>query len=209
HICIEADVSKSVDVDRMMDKVVAEFGGLDILVNNAGIQVQCPSDQMSEADYDHVMSVNLKGAWLCARAALRHFLSRNQGGIILNTSSVHQLIPKPSYLSYSLSKGAMQNLTRTLALEYAERGIRVNAVAPGAILTPMNETWANDPRSRAAVESHIPMRRAGDPEEIASVFAFLASDEASYITGQTIFACGGLSLFAEFRTNWASEPASP
>ena len=207
HICIEADVSKSVDVDRMMDKVVAEFGGLDILVNNAGIQVQCPSDQMSEADYDHVMGVNLKGAWLCARAALRHFLSRNRNGIILNTSSVHQLIPKPGYLSYSLSKGAMQNLTRTLALEYAERGIRVNAVAPGAILTPMNESWANDPRSRAAVESHIPMRRAGDPEEIASVVAFLASDEASYITGQTIFACGGLSLFAEFRTNWASGPS--
>jgi glucose 1-dehydrogenase len=205
HICVEADVSKSAEVDRMMDCVVADFGGLDILVNNVGIQLQCASDQLTEADYERVMSVNLKGAWLCARAALRHFLARDSGGVILNTSSVHQLIPKPGYLSYSLSKGAMNNLTRTLALEYAERGIRVNAVAPGAILTPMNDSWANDRSSRAAVEGHIPMRRAGRAEEIAAVFAFLASDEASYITGQTIYVCGGLTLYADFRTNWASE----
>ena len=205
HICIEADVSNSRDVDRMMDSVLSEFGGLDILVNNAGIQLQCASDQLTEADYDRVMSINLKGAWLCARAALRHFLARGTRGVILNTSSVHQLIPKPGYLSYSLSKGAMNNLTRTLALEYAERAIRINAVAPGAILTPMNDSWANDASSRAAVESHIPMRRAGRAEEIAAVFAFLASEEASYITGQTIYVCGGLTLFADFRANWASE----
>jgi glucose 1-dehydrogenase len=98
----------------------------------------------------------------------------------------------------------MANLTRTLALEYAGRGIRVNAVGPGAIVTPINHAWIDNPNARAEVESHIPMGRAGEPEEIASVFAFLASDEASYITGQTVFACGGLTLYPEFRTAWSS-----
>jgi glucose 1-dehydrogenase len=98
----------------------------------------------------------------------------------------------------------MENLTRTLALEYAAHGIRVNAVGPGAVVTPINRAWIDDPEARSEVESHIPMGRAAEPEEIASVFVFLASDEASYITGQTIFACGGLTLFADFRTTWSS-----
>src|SRR5260370_18562918 len=98
----------------------------------------------------------------------------------------------------------MENLTKTLALEYAYRGIRVNAVGPGAIVTPINKSWIDDPKKRHEVESHIPMGRAGEPDEIAAVFAFLASDEASHITGQTVFACGGLTLYPEFRTGWAS-----
>jgi len=95
-------------------------------------------------------------------------------------------------------------MTKTLALEYADRGIRVNAVGPGAIVTPINNAWINDPKARVGVESHIPMGRAGTSEEMAAVFAFLASDEASYVTGQTLFACGGLTLFPEFRTDWSS-----
>jgi glucose 1-dehydrogenase len=98
----------------------------------------------------------------------------------------------------------MKNLTRTLALEYADRGIRVNAVGPGAIVTPINRAWIDNPAARREVESHIPMGRPGEAGEIAAVFAFLASDEASYITGQTLFACGGLTLYPEFRTAWAS-----
>ena len=105
---------------------------------------------------------------------------------------------------YSVSKGALENMTRTLALEYAGRGIRVNSVGPGAVVTPINRAWIHDPKARAEVESHIPMGRAACPEEIASVFAFLASDDASYITGQTIYACGGLTLYPEFRTAWSS-----
>jgi glucose 1-dehydrogenase len=201
---VRADVTNEDEIKAMFQQTVVELGSLDVLVNNAGIQKPCPSDQLEAADFDKVLAVNLRGPFLCAREALRHFLSRNKPGVILNNSSVHQIIPKPLYLSYSLSKGGIANLTRTLALEYADRGIRVNAVGPGAIVTPINKAWIDDPKARAGVESHIPMGRSGEPDEIASVFAFLASDEASYITGQTVFACGGLTLYPEFRTAWSS-----
>ncbi len=203
-IVIGADVSDEDQVKAMFRQTLDAFGSLDVLVNNAGIQAPCPSHELEAADFDRILAVNLRGPFLCAREALRHFLARGKGGVILNNSSVHEIIPKPTYLSYSISKGGMENLTRTLALEYADRGIRVNAVGPGAIVTPMNNSWIDDPKMRAEVEGHIPMGRSGDPDEIAAVFAFLASDEASYITGQTIFACGGLTLFPEFRTAWAS-----
>jgi glucose 1-dehydrogenase len=199
-----ADVAKEDQVRAMFQQTLGAFGSLDILVNNAGIQKACPSDQLESADFDRVLSVNLRGPFLCAREALRHFLARGKGGVILNNSSVHEIIPKPKYLSYSISKGGMENLTKSLALEFADRGIRVNAVGPGAIVTPINNAWINNPAARRIVESHIPMGRAGEPDEIAAVFAFLASDEASYITGQTLFACGGLTLYPEFRTAWAS-----
>jgi glucose 1-dehydrogenase len=151
-----------------------------------------------------ILAVNLLGPASCARAALRHFLARPGGGVIINTSSVHELIPKPGFVAYSLSKGGLGNLTRTLALEFADRGIRVNAVAPGATVTDINRAWTHDPEKRRAVEAHIPMGRAATPAELAPIFAFLASDDASYVTGQTLYACGGLTLFNEFRSNWAS-----
>lgn len=201
---VRADVSKEDEVQAMFRDVLTEFGRLDVLINNAGIQKPAPSHEIEMKDFDQVVNVDLRGAFLCAREALRHFLGRGGGGVILNNSSVHQIIPKPLYLPYSISKGGMENMTMTLALEYADRGIRVNAVGPGAIVTPINDAWIHDPQARAGVESHIPMGRAGTPEEIASVFAFLASDDASYITGQTIFACGGLTLYPEFRSAWSS-----
>ncbi len=188
----------------MIDNVVSDFGRLDILVNNAGIQLEAASELHSIADVRRVVEVNLMGSFICSQAAIRHFLSRPGGGVIVNCSSVHQIIPKPGFIGYSISKGGLANMTRTLALEYADRGIRVNAVGPGAIVTPLNKAWIDDLPARKAVEAHIPMGRAGSAEEIAAVFAFLASDEASYITGQTIFACGGLTLFSDFKENWAS-----
>ena len=124
--------------------------------------------------------------------------------MVINTSSVHEIVPKPGFLAYSMSKGGLGNLTRTLALEFADRGIRVNAVGPGATVTDLNSAWTQDSAKRAMVESHIPMGRAAAPEELAPVFAFLASDEASYITGQTLHACGGLTLHADFARNWSS-----
>lgn len=204
HITVEADVSNEQDVKDMFARVVGEFGSLDVVVNNAGIQKPAPSEEIDIADFDRVLNVNLRGAFLCSREAIRHFLGREDGGVILNNSSVHEVIPKPKYLPYSVSKGGMENLTKSLALEYAGRGIRVNAVGPGAVVTPINRAWTDDPKARGAVESHIPMGRAADASEIAAVFAFLASEDASYITGQTIFACGGLTLYPEFRSAWSS-----
>jgi glucose 1-dehydrogenase len=204
EMIVQADVSKEDDVRRMFAETIDEFGRLDVLVNNAGIQKPCPSHEIDAADFDRVLSVNLRGPFLCSREALRHFLSREGGGVILNNSSVHETIPKPKYLTYSVSKGGLENLTKSLALEYADRGIRVNAVGPGAVVTPINKAWIDNPKARGEVESHIPMGRAAMSCEIASVFAFLASDESSYLTGQTLFACGGLTLYPEFRVAWSS-----
>jgi glucose 1-dehydrogenase len=203
-VIVQADVSQEDQVKAMFMTVIDSFGSLDVLINNAGVQKACPSHEIEAADFDRILGVNVRGPFLCAREAIRHFLSRGGGGVILNNSSVHEVIPKPKYLSYSVSKGGLENLTKSLALEYAGHGIRVNAVGPGAVVTPINRAWIDNPKARGEVESHIPMTRAADAEEIASVFAFLASDDASYITGQTIFACGGLTLYPEFRVAWSS-----
>ena len=204
-VLVGADVSKEDEVVRMVEETVQQLGGLDVLVNNAGIQISRPSLELSAADFDKVLAVNLRGAFLCAREAIRSYLDAETPGSIVNISSVHQLIPKPSYLGYSASKGGMQNLTRTLALEYAARGIRVNAVGPGATITPINRAWVDDPVKAEMVTSHIPMPRPGTADEMAGVVCFLASDDAAYITGQTIYVDGGLTLFADFREPWSSE----
>jgi glucose 1-dehydrogenase len=204
-VLVGGDVSDEDDVVRMVGEAVDGLGGLDILVNNAGIQISRPTEELSSADFDRVLGVNLRGAFLCAREAIRAFLGEEKPGAIVNVSSVHQLIPKPGYLGYSTSKGGMMNLTRTLALEYASRGIRVNGVGPGATVTPINRAWIDDPVKRAQVEAHIPMQRAGEADEMAGVTAFLASDMAAYITGQTLFVDGGLTLFPSFLTPWSSE----
>ncbi len=204
-VLVHGDVSNEEDVVSIVGNAVAELGGVDVLINNAGIQISRPSEELSSADFDKVLAVNLRGAFLCAREAIRHFIAAEKPGVIINVSSVHQLIPKPDYLGYSVSKGGMQNLTRTLALEYAGRGIRVNAIGPGATITPINQAWIKDPVKKEQVESHIPMARAGTADEMGGVACFLASDDAAYITGQTIFVDGGLTLFPSFREPWSSE----
>jgi glucose 1-dehydrogenase len=201
---VEADVSDEAQVAAMFEQVRSEYGRVDFLINNAGIQIAADSEELSVRDFDKVLAVNLRGAFLCAQQAIHHFLTAD-GGVIVNVSSVHQLIPKPRFLGYSVSKGGLQNLTRTLALEYAARGIRVNGIGPGATVTPINRSWIDDPVKRKAVESHIPMRRAGEASEMAAVTAFLCSDEAAYITGQTLFVDGGLTLYPSFETTWSSE----
>jgi glucose 1-dehydrogenase len=204
HGVAETDIADAAAGTAMVERCVATYGRIDILVNNAGIVASTPGERFDTAEFDRVLAVNLTGAVHLASAAIRHFLSRQGGGVVINTSSVHEIIPKPGFLAYAISKSGMGALTRTLALEFAGRGIRVNTVAPGATLTDMNRSWANEPEKRADVESHIPMGRAARPEEIAAVFAFLASDDASYITGQTIPVCGGLTLYADFRANWST-----
>jgi glucose 1-dehydrogenase len=222
-ILVEADVSDEDQVTAMFERIRAEYGRIDFLINNAGIQIAADTEQLRAADFDKVLAVNLRGAFLCAREAVRAFLSQDAAtgkpadgdgrdtaafglrGSIVNVSSVHQLIPKPRFLGYSVSKGGMQNLTRSLALEYAGRRIRVNGIGPGATVTPINRAWIDDPVKREMVESHIPMRRAGESWEMAAAAAFLCSDEAAYITGQTLFVDGGLTLFPSFETTWSSE----
>ena len=204
-VLVGADVSNEAEVVRMFEETIAQLGGIDILVNNAGIQISRPTHELSAEHFDRVLAVNLRGAFLCAREAIKHFLAEEKPGSIVNISSVHQRIPKPSYLGYSVSKGGMQNLTTTLALEYASNGIRVNAIGPGATVTPINRAWIDDPVKAAQVTSHIPIPRAGSADEMAGVAAFLASDDAAYITGQTIFVDGGLTLYADFREPWSSE----
>ena len=205
HYLVKADVSNGHDVARMVREVIEYFGDIDILINNAGVQVPVASHEHDMDDFDWVLGVNLRGSFVAAREVIEYWVKNERSGTIINISSVHQIIPKPRFLSYSISKGGMQNLTRTLALEYAAQGIRVNAVAPGATITPINDAWTADPEKKAAVESHIPMGRAGTSEEMAAITAFLCSDEAQYITGQTIYVDGGLTLYPDFRTSWSSE----
>ena len=204
-VLVRGDVSSEAEVVAMVDDTVRELGGLDILVNNAGIQLSRPSEQLSADDFDRVLAVNLRGAFLCARESIRRFLERGAPGVVINVSSVHQRIPKPSYLGYSVSKGGMANLTTTLALEYAGRGIRVNSIGPGATVTPINRAWVDDPMKAEQVTAHIPMPRAGTADEMAGIACFLASDDAAYMTGQTLYVDGGLTLYADFREPWSSE----
>lgn len=206
HRAEDADVADRAAMAAVIGRA-AEAGGFHILVNNAGIQApETPSDALGAADFDRVMAVNVAGLAQTASLALAHFLTRETAprGVIVNISSVHEIVPKPGFLSYSAAKGAVGNITRTLALEYAGRGIRVNAVGPGATVTDMNASWTGDPKRRAEVEAHIPMGRPAEPQEIAAAVAFLASDEAGYITGQTLQVCGGLTLYGDFARNWAS-----
>ena len=199
-----ADVSLEDEVEALFEAA----GPVDVLVNNAGIQIEEPSShETSAAHFDAVLAVNLRGAFLCARAALRGFLARparddGSRGAIVNVSSVPERIPRPHYLSYAVSKFCRQGLTQTLALEYADRGIRVNSIAPGATLTPI-QSWVDDEATQAEVARHIPMGRIASPEEIARLAAVLASDDAAYVTGQTLFADGGLTLYADFRKPWS------
>ncbi len=204
-VLVGADVSKEDEVVHMVEQTVDELGSIDVLANNAGIQISRPTEELSVADFEKVLAVNLRGSFACAREAIKRFIATDTPGSIINISSVHQRIPKPGYLGYSVSKGGMQNLTTTLALEFAERGIRVNGIGPGATITPINRAWVDDPVKAEMVTSHIPMRRAGTADEMAGVTCFLASDDAAYITGQTIFVDGGLTLYADFREPWSSE----
>ena len=205
---VQADVSQEQEVLALFDSLRAARGRVDLLVNNAGIQIGGRSShETPAAHFDQVLAVNLRGAFLCAREAIRGFLAREPEagrprGVIVNVSSVHERIPRPQYLPYAVSKHGLHGLTQTLALEYADRGIRVNAIAPGTTLTPI-QSWVDDPAMQDAVRSHVPMQRIAAPEEMARLVAFLASDDAAYVTGQTLFADGGLTLYPDFRTPWS------
>jgi glucose 1-dehydrogenase len=200
----QADVSDEHAVNDMFKKIINDFGSLDILINNAAIQIEGPSHEHPLSSFEKVININLKGAFICAQKAISHFLEREYKGIIINISSPHEIVPKPGFIGYSVSKGGLRNLTRTLALEYAPKGIRVNSVAPGATITRINKKWTDDPEKTALVEKLIPLGYVATPKDIAPSVLFLASDDASYIIGITLFVDGGVMLYPSFGKNVSS-----
>ncbi len=198
-IAIEADVTQEDQVRAMFERAASELGGpVDLLVNNAGIEKQFQLVDMPLEEWQKVLAVNLTGGFLCAREAARGMLAAGAKGTIVNVSSVHELIPWPGFSHYCASKGGLRMFSETIARELAPSGIRVVNVAPGAILTPINQALIDDPKKREAVEAEIPLGRTGRPEEIAAAIAWAASDEASYVTGTTIFVDGGMTLYPKF-----------
>ena len=201
-LLLEADVSDEGAVVHLVNASRERFGAVDVLINNAGIQVHAPTHEADIADFDRVMGVNVRGPFLTSRSVIRSWLYGERGGVIVNVSSVHEMIPRPAFASYAMSKFAMKGLTQTLALEYAKHGIRVNAIAPGATETPI-QSWLGDEAQTEVVRQNIPQRRVATPDEIARAIAFLASDTAPYMTGQTLFVDGGLTLYPAFQEPWS------
>lgn len=190
---VAADVSRRVDVERMVAEVVARFGRLDIAVSNAGIEIKKPFLEVTDEEWQQVLSVNLYGSFVVSQACARQMARQGGGGKLVFISSVHEDIPFPEYASYCASKGGVRMLMRNLAMELAPHKINVNNIAPGAIATPINRAVLNDPKQKAAAVTEIPWGRFGKPEEVAAVAAFLASDESEYVTGSTYYVDGGLT----------------
>jgi glucose 1-dehydrogenase len=192
-IGIQADVSSVSQVQAMVDQAVKQFGRVDVLVNNAGVERRAPFEDVTEADYEIVMNVNLKGAFFTAQAVVRQMIAGNLPGRIINISSVHEDLPFPHFTAYCASKGGMKMMMRNLAIELAPKRITVNNIAPGAIETPINSALMNDPKKLGPLLENIPLGRLGTPKDVASVAVFLASDESDYVTGTTIVVDGGLT----------------
>ncbi len=196
---LAGDISKENICSSLIEHTIKTFGRIDVLINNAGIGGSQKSvHELTSHEWDYVIDVNLKGAFLCIREAVKRMTedgkSRGRNYSIINISSVHESIPQPQSAPYSASKGGMEMLTKTVALELADKAIRVNGIAPGAIATDMNKEILEDEQKRKEEEMRIPMHRIGRPEEIAKVALFLASDAASYMTGTTVYVDGGLTL---------------
>ena len=191
-IGVDADVSKVADLQKLIDAAVAKFGRLDVMVNNAGVETRTSVLDTTEAQYEKVLEINLKSAFFGTQLAAMQMIKQGSGGRIVNITSVHEDWPMPGNIAYCLSKGGMRMLTRTAGVELAPHKILVAGVGPGAVATPINTSTMNDPALLKKLDDAIPVGRMAQPEEIASVVAFLASDAASYITATTIFADGGI-----------------
>ncbi|GKT20080.1 glucose 1-dehydrogenase [Acidovorax sp. SUPP2522] len=192
-VYVPADIGTASAAAQLVERAVEALGGLDILVNNAGVERHADFWDVTEEDYDLVMDTNVKGLFFATQAFVRHRHALQRGGAVVNISSVHEEIAFPHFASYCASKGALRMLARNLASELAPLSIRINNVAPGAIATPINEKLLNDPAKLKALQAQIPMGRLGMPEDVAGLVAFLASEDAGYITGGTHSVDGGLT----------------
>ncbi len=207
-IALKADVSNEQEVQSMFQDMYKAFGTIDILVNNAGLQKDAPIQNMSLADWQLVININLTGQFLCAREAVREFLRRGvvaetsvAAGKIICMSSVHEVIPWGGHVNYATSKGGVMMLMKSLAQELAPQKIRVNSIGPGAIQTPINRSAWETPEALNKLLTLIPYNRIGQPEDIGKLAAWLACDESDYITGTTVFCDGGMTLYPGFSTN--------
>jgi glucose 1-dehydrogenase len=189
---IQADVSSIADLQRLVDGTVAAFGKLDILVNNAGMETRTSTLETTEHQFDMVIAIDLKSAFFGVQLAAKQMIKQGGGGRIINISSIHEDWPMPGNAPYCLAKGGVRMLTRTAGVELAPHGITVVGVAPGAVHTPIDEVTLSDPVAKARLESAIPLGRVAEPQEIANLVAFLASDGASYGTAATYTVDGGM-----------------
>ena len=206
-VAIQADVSKEDQVISMFQQAIQQFGTIDILVNNAGLQRDAKFHEMTLAQWQLVIDINLTGQFLCAREAIREFLRRGivaersvALGKIICMSSVHELIPWGGHANYATSKGGIKMLMQSLAQEYGRHKIRVNSICPGAIKTPINKSAWDTPEAFSSLMNLIPYNRIGAPEDIGKLAVFLASDDSDYITGASMFTDGGMTVFAGFAT---------
>jgi glucose 1-dehydrogenase len=187
------DVGNVQQGQKFIADTVAQFGKIDILVNNAGLERRADFWDVTEADFDTVLNVNLKGLFFITQAFVRNRISSKAGGKIINVSSVHEELPFPHFASYCASKGGVKMLTRNLSIELAPLGITINSIAPGAIETPINKNLLNDPAKLNSLLENIPLKRLGTPDDVADMALFLASNESNYATGTTFFLDGGLT----------------
>jgi glucose 1-dehydrogenase len=206
-VAIQADVSKEDQVISMFQQAVQKFGTVDILVNNAGLQRDAKFHEMTLAQWQLVIDINLTGQFLCAREAIREFLRRGivpersiACGKIICMSSVHELIPWGGHANYATSKGGIKMLMQSLAQEYGGQKIRVNGICPGAIKTPINQSAWDTPEAYNSLMTLIPYDRIGVPDDIGKLAVFLASDDSDYITGASMFIDGGMTVFKGFST---------
>src|SRR5579875_1081910 len=191
-IVIQADVSQYQQATHLIQQAIEQFGKLDILVNNAGMEIHSPFLDVTEEQYDRVLSIDLKGPFFCAQLAAREMVKRKIAGRIINISSVHEDLPMPQNVPYCCAKGGLRMLMRTICLELAPYGITVNNIGPGAVDTPIDADVKANPKKWQSLLDEIPLHRVGQPEEIAKLAVYLASDASSYVTGSTFFIDGGL-----------------